>query len=105
MKFGQNKSCRGKDDLQLSFWAKVDLRLELGRKTRSNVAKSMFTMQTRLMLMMLINLNYQLSMILALKLTPGCYSPSPLKESRPEIQARENIKGEKVRRRSTWMSV
>jgi hypothetical protein len=25
---------------------------------------------------------------LSIKLTPGCYSPSPLKESRPEIHAR-----------------
>jgi hypothetical protein len=28
LNFGQNKSCRGKEELQLSFWAKVDLRLE-----------------------------------------------------------------------------
>ena len=32
MKFDQNKSCRGKEDLELSFWAKVDLELGLGRK-------------------------------------------------------------------------
>ena len=46
MKFGQNRSCRGKEDLQLLFWEKVDLRLGLGRKTRSNSAKSKYTMQT-----------------------------------------------------------
>jgi len=56
------------------------------------------TMRSRLALMTVINLNWRLSTLLALKLTPGCYSPPPLKESRPEIQARENIKGEKVRR-------
>ena len=33
LKFGQNRSCRGKDDLQLSFWAKADLRLGSRRKT------------------------------------------------------------------------
>ena len=32
MKFDQNKSCRGKEDLELSFWAKVDLELGLGKK-------------------------------------------------------------------------
>ena len=37
MKFGQNRSCRGREDLQLLFWAKVDLELELGRKTRLNI--------------------------------------------------------------------
>ena len=57
MKFGQNKSCRGKKDLQLSFGAKVDLELGLGRKTRANVAKSMFTMRTQLALMTVISLN------------------------------------------------
>ena len=46
LKFGQNKSCRGKEDLQLSFWAKADLGLGLRRKTRSNVAKSKVTMRT-----------------------------------------------------------
>ena len=49
-------------------------------------------MRNQLALMMVINLNWRLSTLLALKLTPGCYSPSPLKESRPEIQAREKFK-------------
>ena len=57
MKFDQNKSCRGKEDLELSFWAKVDLELGLGRKTRVNVAKSMFTMRSRLALMTVISLD------------------------------------------------
>ena len=57
LKFGQNKSCRGKEDLQLSFWAKVDLRLGSRRKTQSNTAKTKVTMQTRLALMMVISLN------------------------------------------------
>jgi hypothetical protein len=35
LKFGQNKSCRGREDLQLLFWVKVDLELGLGRKMRS----------------------------------------------------------------------
>ena len=39
MKFGQNKSCRGKEDLQLLFWAKVDLELGSMTKTRSKTAK------------------------------------------------------------------
>ena len=39
MKFGQNKSCREKEDLQLSFWAKIDLELGSRTKTRSNTAK------------------------------------------------------------------
>ena len=42
MKFGQNKSYRKKEDLQLSFWAEVDLELGLRTKTRSNIAKTMF---------------------------------------------------------------
>ena len=45
MKFGQNKSCRGRKDLQLLFWAKVDLRLGSWRKTRTNTAKTMFTIR------------------------------------------------------------
>ena len=57
LKFGQNKSCRGKEDLQLSFWAKADLGLGLRRKTRSNVAKSKVTMRTRLALMTVIRLD------------------------------------------------
>ena len=32
LKFGQNRSCRGRENLQLLFWAKVDLELGLGRK-------------------------------------------------------------------------
>jgi len=36
LKFGQNRSYRGREDLQLLFWAKVDMELELGRKTCSN---------------------------------------------------------------------
>ena len=32
MKFSQNRSCRGREDLQLLFWANVDLRLGLRRK-------------------------------------------------------------------------
>ena len=32
LKFGQNKSCRGREDLQLCFWAKVDLKLGSERK-------------------------------------------------------------------------
>ena len=43
MKFGQNRSCRGRQDLQLCFWAKVDLKLGSQRKTRSNTAKQCFT--------------------------------------------------------------
>ena len=46
MKFGQNKSCRGKDDLQLLFWAKVDLELESMIKMRLKTAKKMFTKRT-----------------------------------------------------------
>jgi len=30
--FDQNRSCRGKDALQLCFWAKIDLELGLGIK-------------------------------------------------------------------------
>ena len=43
MKFGQNKSCRGKEDLQLSFWAKVDLEPGSMIKTRSKTAKQCLT--------------------------------------------------------------
>ena len=39
LKFGQNKSCREKEDLQLSFWAEVDLELGSRTKTSSNTAK------------------------------------------------------------------
>ena len=42
LKFGQNIRVRGKEDLQLLFWVKVDLRLGSKRKTKANVAKSMF---------------------------------------------------------------
>jgi len=45
LKFGQNKSCRGRKDLQLLFWTKVDLRPRSERKTWSNSANLMFTMQ------------------------------------------------------------
>ena len=45
LKFGQNKSCRGREDLQLCFWAKVELRLGSRRKTWANTAKMMNTMQ------------------------------------------------------------
>jgi len=38
LKFGQNKSCREKEDLQLSFWAEVDLELRSRTKTRLNTA-------------------------------------------------------------------
>ena len=55
MKFDQNRSCRGQNDLQLCFWAQVDLKIGLETKTRSNRAKSTFTAQTRLMLMTVIN--------------------------------------------------
>ena len=51
LKFGQNKSCRGRKDLQLRYWAKLDLRLELERKMRSNLAKVEYTMETQLTLM------------------------------------------------------
>ena len=57
LKFGQNKSCRGQEDLQLWLWAKVDSELGLRRKTCSNSAKLRVTMQTRLVLMTLINPN------------------------------------------------
>ena len=33
LKFGQKISCREREDLQLWFWAKIDLELRLGRKT------------------------------------------------------------------------
>ena len=56
-KFGQNKSCRGQDELQLLFWAKVGLKLGSLRKTRSNTAKTTFTARTRLTLTIVINLN------------------------------------------------
>ena len=46
MKFGQNKSCRGKEDLQVLFWAKVDLELESMIKMRLKTAKKMFTKRT-----------------------------------------------------------
>jgi len=52
MKFGQNKSCRGRKNLQLCFWAKVELKLGSETKTRSNTAKPMFIAQTRLTLTM-----------------------------------------------------
>ena len=48
--FGQTKSCRAKEELQLSFWAKVDSKLGSRRKTRSNIAKSKVTKRTRLAL-------------------------------------------------------
>ena len=57
LKFGQNRNCRGKEDLQLSFWAKVDSKLEILRKTGSNLAKSKVTMRTRLALMTVISLD------------------------------------------------
>ena len=50
MKFGQNKSCRGKEDLQLSFWAEVDLDLKSRTKTESKTAKTKIKSRTRLTL-------------------------------------------------------
>ena len=75
LKFGQNKSCRGREDLQLLFWAKVDLRLWSGRKTRSNTAKLMFNTRTRLTLMTsLSSIISELNTWLAPRLTQGCYT-------------------------------
>jgi len=39
LKFDQNRSCREREDLQLWFWAKLDLRLGSGRKTGLNSTK------------------------------------------------------------------
>ena len=50
LEFDQNKSCRVKGELQLSFWAEVDLELGSRRKTRSNIAKLKVTKRTRLAL-------------------------------------------------------
>ena len=47
------------------------------------------TLRTQLALMTMISLDYRLSTMLASKLTPGCYSLPPLKESRPEIHTRK----------------
>ena len=46
LKFGQNKSCRGRKDLQLCFWAKIDSKPGLRTKTRSNAANSKVTLET-----------------------------------------------------------
>src|SRR6185369_14922808 len=51
LKFGQNKSCRGLKDLQLSFWAEVDLELRSRTKTESKTAKTKIKSRTRLTLM------------------------------------------------------
>jgi hypothetical protein len=55
LRFGQNRICRGQDNLQLWFWVEVDSELGLRRKTYSNSAKLRVTMQTRLAIMTLIN--------------------------------------------------
>ena len=43
LEFDQNKSCRVKEELQLSFWPEVDLELGSRRKTRSITAKQCLT--------------------------------------------------------------
>ena len=58
LEFDQNRSYRGREDLQLLFWAKIDLKLGSRRKTQSNTAKTKVTMRTRLALMTVINLNW-----------------------------------------------
>ena len=69
LKFGQYRSCRGRYDLQLWYWTKVDLDLGLGRKVWSKLAKG------KCITCMFTHADYRFRPViskLGMKLTPGC---------------------------------
>ena len=70
MKFGQNKSCRGREDLQLLFWAKVNSRLGLGRKTRTNTARTMLTIR-------LVLASFHRVHVISALIPEPCRTPAP----------------------------